>query len=61
MDTTQTFVETGRIFRVIDFTAQQTHYIDYNAIAKQAREIGGAFTVHYNNEGAATVTLYWEA
>ncbi len=59
MDTTQTFTATGRVFRVIELTAQQTRYIDYNALAADAREIGGAMVVTYSDKGAATVTLYW--
>jgi hypothetical protein len=57
MDTT--FAVTGRVFRVLRFDSQHAPHINYDSIARMAREVGGAFVVVYAQNGAATVTIYW--
>jgi hypothetical protein len=49
-----------RIFRVLRFDAAHAPHINYDSIARTAREVGGAFVVSYAQDGAATVTIYWE-
>jgi hypothetical protein len=53
-------IATGRVFQLLRFDASHAPHINYDSIARTAREIGGGFAVTYAQDGAATVTIYWE-
>jgi len=45
---------------VLTFNADHARFVDYNQIAKAAREVGCAFTVHCADDGAVMITMFWE-
>jgi hypothetical protein len=63
MTSTITIVTTAperrQIARVLEFTPQAAKYIDWNAVATAARELGAHFEARHANDGACTITFFW--
>jgi hypothetical protein len=51
--------ERHQIARVLEFSETTAWHIDWNSVAKTARELGAHFEARWTDRGACTVTMFW--
>jgi hypothetical protein len=58
LEIVQSKPEQRQIAKTMDFDAKHAAYIDWNAIALTARELGAHFNVR-TSEGAISIVMFW--
>lgn len=51
--------EPRQIARTFVLAANVIDYVDWNAVAATARQLGGHYEVRFAQDGAATITIFW--
>lgn len=57
--TVERITTSGRIFKTLVVDAGLAPYVNFNAIAAEAKLVGGHFAVYFWQDGRVTVTIYW--
>jgi hypothetical protein len=53
--------EARQIAKVLHFPPDLAPYIDWESVARQAREMGANFEARFSDNGSADITLFWQA
>ena len=51
--------EQRQVARTFDFDATLAPYVNWDSIARTARELGAHFEARYGQDGSLTVTMFW--
>jgi hypothetical protein len=59
MELITTTPERRQVARVLTFDGDHARYIDWNAIARDAQDLGAHFEARSADDGSVIVTMFW--